>query len=341
MKKILILGACLILLTGCFETDFKLKTTVKPDGSIVRETSIDGRGANRFTAPSGKGWEVKSFDTRSGQSILENTYHHVHAIGHFKNASELNSDYQFNSEKQFEHISDEERKNFIQLGIVEPFEENVYSKNFIQVVKQPGIFRSTFEYQEIFQNKGIIELLLNDIKKEVVREQSVALPSDKKVGDQAVRPSDAKPAEEPPAEVDPDSKKEAKPEVPKKASGSEKIPALTIEGQLLASKTVDSVAQEKLKTEVLSKFRFSSEVTLPGEIVSSNAGSIAGNTAVWQFSAADFDSHYMRYILRARSQMIEWKNIVLLFVLLLVIGFGLTFVQTKKQAPVRAGSKKR
>src|SRR3989338_3446530 len=153
MRKALFLSATLLLLTGCFETDFKFKTTVKPNGSVIRETKIDGRGANRFAAPSGKGWEVKTFVTRGGQSILEDTYYHVQAIGRFRNASEIGSDYQFNSEKQFQYISDEERKNFIQLGIVEPFSENIYSKNFVQVTKHRGIFKSVFDYQEVFQNR--------------------------------------------------------------------------------------------------------------------------------------------------------------------------------------------
>src|SRR3989338_7021881 len=100
MRKALFLSATLLLLTGCFETDFKFKTTVKPNGSVIRETKIDGRGANRFAAPWGKGWEVKTFVTRGGQSILEDTYYHVQAIGRFRNASEIGSDYQFNSEKQ-------------------------------------------------------------------------------------------------------------------------------------------------------------------------------------------------------------------------------------------------
>ncbi|MBI4388430.1 MAG: hypothetical protein HY582_05250, partial [Candidatus Omnitrophica bacterium] len=151
MKKFFLSAACLLLLTGCFETDFSFKTTVKPNGSIVRETKIDGRGADRFVAPAGAGWEVKTYDTKGGQSLLEDTYHHVHAFGRFKNASEIGSDYQFNVTDQFSEISDEERKNFIQLGLVEPFEENIYSKNFVQVTKHPGLFKSTYEYQEIFQ----------------------------------------------------------------------------------------------------------------------------------------------------------------------------------------------
>ena len=327
MKKFLLVGSCLFLLTGCFETDFGFKTTIKPNGSIVRETKIDGRGANRFVAPSGPGWEVKTYETKGGQSILEDTYYHIHAFGRFKSASEIRSDYQFDTSKQFSDISDEERKNFIDLGIVEPFEENIYSKNFVEVVKHHGIFKSTYEYQEIFQNKGIIQLLLNDIKKEIIREQAVTLPSQGSVKGSL---------------ADAASKASTEPATAtaglKPAEDVTKTPKVTIEGQLLSSHAVETIARERLAKDTLSKFKFRSEVSLPGEIVSSNAGSLVGSTAVWEFSLADFELNYSRYILTARSQMVEWKTVSLLVILIGVILFGMSFA--RKKTPKKRSPKK-
>lgn len=303
MKKMIVSVACLFLLTGCFETDFNFKTTVQPDGSVLRETKIDGRGADRFLPPSGKGWEVKSYETKGGQSILEDIYHHVEAVGKFKSASEISSDYQFASTKQFEDISDEERKNFISLGIVEPFEENVYSRNNVQVVKYPGLFKSTIEYHEIFQNKGIVELLLMDVRKEVVREQAVPIPSGEN-------------------------------------KGITDVESIQVGGELLPDRTVDSIALERLKADILSKFRFRSEVTMPGKIVSSNAGTLIGNTAIWNFSIGDFSPRYSRYVLEVKSEMIEWKTIVLLVVLLVVILFGVSFFRKKTAKTSKKRSRK-
>lgn len=295
MKRIFLLASGLILFAGCFETDFNFKTVVKRDGSILREAKIDGRGANRFVVPEGPGWQAKSFETKGGQSILEDTYHHIYAVGRFRNASEMGSDYQLDTEGQLKDISDEERRNFIELGITEPFGSSVFSRNFVNVVKHRGIFASTFEYQEIFQNKGIVQLLLRDVKKEVVREKSVPLPKDEAV---------------PPAE-------EKEPE------------AVKLDGGLLGPDTVEKIAEDRMVNDILKKFNFRSEVSLPGKIIFSNADSMVSGAAVWEFSAADFKDAHSRFTLEARSRMVEWRTIVLLIILLLVGLFGLSFVKTK------------
>ncbi len=307
-KKIILLGALTLLLNGCFETDFNFKTTVRPDGSLTRETKIDGRGAHNFAPPAGKGWEVKTYQTKGGESILEDTFYHIHATGHFRHATDMGNDYRYDSAKQFKDISDEERKNFIKLGIVEPFEETVYSKNFIQIIKHRGFFKSTVDYKETFQNKAIVELLLNDIKKEVIREQAVPLLSNGKTGDASLPKKD----------------KAGTP------SQAENVPPVTIEGKLLSSQAVESIAQDKMKKDILTKFHFHSEVSMPGKIVTSNAGSIAGKTAIWEFSMADFKPNFSSYTLEVRSEIFEWKAIVLIVILILVGFLAVGYIRNRQ-----------
>jgi len=336
MKRFLLFSLFAILATSCFETDFNFKTVVKPSGDIIRETRIDGRGGNLFRPPYGDHWKVETHETKGGQSILADTYYHVYAKGHFSGSHEMGSDYQYDTENQFLDISDEERRNFINLGIVEPFESNIYSKNFIQVVKHRGFLTSRFEYQEVFQNRAVIQLLLNDIKKEVIREQAVAIPARPIVFE---LPSELTDEEEKPAsdsEGDTDSQESVLPDAPTKIS----IPKpTTVEGQLLSSRVVEAIARERMETDILTKFRFHSEVTLPGKIKSSNADSIVDNTAVWKFTMNDFKDGHSRYVLKVTSEMIEWSTIILLGVVLLVILFGFSFV--KMSQPKKRSTKRR
>jgi len=328
MKKFFILIPSLLLLTGCFETSFNFKTNVSSDGSITRETKIEGRGADRFTPPSGKGWEVKTYQTRGGQSILDDKYFHIYAMGRFKSSSQMGSDYQFDSNKSFAEVSDEERQNFIALGIVEPFEENIYSKNKIQVIKHAGLFKSRFEYSESFTNQNIIELLINDLKKEVVRQDIAVEPQ------AAAVPSEISAVPVPETEVQGETPVSA-------AQPDLAVPTATIEGQLLAPKKVEAIAAEKLDKEILSQFKFHSEVTLPGKVTSSNADRVLGNTAIWDFTAKDFKGGIAQKTLVIQSEMIEWKTIVLLAVLALLILFGIGSALTKKPKNARARSNKR
>ncbi|PIQ85187.1 MAG: hypothetical protein COV74_09520 [Candidatus Omnitrophica bacterium CG11_big_fil_rev_8_21_14_0_20_45_26] len=354
MKKIYLLLIGIILLTGCFETDFNFKTVVKPSGAVVRETRIDGRGAHLFKAPQDGHWQVKTNVTKGGQSILADTYYHVYAVGRFDKGEQIGSDYQYDAEKQFQDISDEERRNFIQLGIVEPFEQNIYSKNFIQVVRHRGLFTSEYEYQEVFQNKNVIELLLNDIKKEVIREQSVSLPvrpsilnditifAEKNEETKESAEESGKEKNEDKAEAEKTKTEKVEEEVAEAPTGDMPVEAqkspVTLEGQLLSSSAVESIARERMESEVLSKFRFYSEVTLPGKIISTNGDSIVGNTVVWKFSMSDFKPEHSRFVLKAASSMIEWTTIILLVVLLLVILFGISYFRVN---PSKSGTSKR
>lgn len=326
MKKLFILIPSLIFLTGCFDTTFNFKTNVSSDGSIVRETKIEGRGADRFLPPSGKGWEVKTYQTRGGQSVLDDKYYHIYAIGRFKNSAQIGSDYRFDSDKAFSEVSDEERQNFIQLGIVEPFNESIYSKNDIQVVKHGGLFKSRFEYTESFKNQHLIELLLNDLKKEVVRQQDVV-----------VEETPEAPSVKAPAAPDGQS---AEDNQQAQAADAAVLP-VTIEGQLLSAQKTETLAQAKLDKEILSQFKFHSEVTLPGKIISSNADRILGNTAIWDFTAKDFKGGIAQKTLAIESEMIEWKTIVLLAALGILIIFGIGSAFTKKPKTGRSRSGKR
>lgn len=336
--KTLLLITCLFMLSGCFETDFHFRTVVKPDGSVRREAKIQGRGANRFLPPAGSGWQVKTYETRGGQSILEDKYYHIEASGNFKNAAKISSDYQYNIDRNFDEISDEERSNFIKLGIVEPFEDNVYSKNNISIVKHRGLLKSVFEYREVFENKGIIELLLNDLRKEVIRNEQNVTASKTEL-EPAPLP-EAEPAEPAGVAEEPVVSDQPLPEKPEVAVPTEPVPSVTIEGQLLAPKKVEELAKDKLLKDIFPRFKFHSEVTLPGKIVSSNAGRVDGNTSVWEFGYSDFSGSYERYELNVKSEMIEWKTIVLFGALVFLILIGIGSITSKKPAP-KAPSRRR
>ncbi len=336
-KKIFLFAGCLLIFSGCFETEFNFKTVVQPNGTILRETKIDGRGADRFAPPAGAGWEVKTYETRGGQSILEDKYYHIYASGRFRKGSQIGSDYQFNGAKQFEDISDEERKNFIELGLVEPFEENIYSKNQVEVSKKRGFFKSTVEYREVFQNRGIIELLLRDLKKEVIRSSDVTLSGAAPSGTPEA-PAAAEDAALPPSNVTSEATSPAvqlaNPEVPAggEAAGAP-VPAVTIEGQLLAPQRVEMLAKEKLTKEILAQFKFHSEVTLPGKIFSTNAMRSVGNTAVWDFTAADFQNDLSQYTLEVKSEMVEWKFLVVIICAVALVLFGVGSAVVKRPKP--------
>jgi hypothetical protein len=81
MKRALLGISALLVFSGCYETNFNFKTILHSNGQMERETYIDGRGANRFQAPSGSAWKVESSQSRGGQTILEDTHYHIHATG--------------------------------------------------------------------------------------------------------------------------------------------------------------------------------------------------------------------------------------------------------------------
>ena len=74
MRKAIMLFCLTLILSGCFETKFNFRTVVHSNGRAEREVQVDGRGADRFLPPSGPQWEVKTFETKGGQSILEDRH---------------------------------------------------------------------------------------------------------------------------------------------------------------------------------------------------------------------------------------------------------------------------
>src|SRR4051812_19292049 len=91
--------AFLLLFSGCFETEFNFKTTVHQDGTVERQTHIDGRGANLFKVPDGKGWQAKVWETQGQEALLPATYHHIEAHGKFASGETVPPDYQFDQTK--------------------------------------------------------------------------------------------------------------------------------------------------------------------------------------------------------------------------------------------------
>src|SRR4051812_1203505 len=81
------------LLSGCFETEFNFNTEVFNDGSIKRETHIDGRGAHLFKAPQDGGWKSETTQTEGSEALLPATYYHTKAAGRFARGKSVPADY--------------------------------------------------------------------------------------------------------------------------------------------------------------------------------------------------------------------------------------------------------
>jgi hypothetical protein len=143
---------------------------IHPDGSVSRQTSIDGRGANLFRPPSGPGWQAKSWETKGGQTVLPDTYYHIFAQGEFAPHQVIPSDYEFDVERQIKAWGRDERDTLDRLGIKPPYKEKLFSKNRIQVNRVKGLLTQTYIYEETFQTAGEIQLLMLDLKDEVKKQ---------------------------------------------------------------------------------------------------------------------------------------------------------------------------
>ena len=305
MKKVfpvIFLAFLAFLFSGCFETNFNFKTEVNRNGSLTREVQISGRGADRFVMPSGPFWEVKTFETKGGELLLQDVQRHTHAKGRFNQASEIGSDFRFDTAKLVKNITPETREELVkELGIKEPFEKEISGQNQIQLNRRHTLFTTEYEYVETFHLKWLIPILLHDLKKEILRKQTVALS-----------PSLPEPV--------------AAAQIPAGASApAVSLVPTAIEPALIAPEKLEAMAQEKLVKEILPKFQFHSEVTLPGRMIGSNARQIQGRTAVWDFRASDFDKNYSSYEIRVVSKtpnvgVISGASAVLL-ILIWVIAF--------------------
>lgn len=170
MMKHLMTIFFLFILSGCFESQFDFKTVVHLDGTVVRQTHMEGRGASLFKVPKGEGWQSRVWDTKGGTTLLPAEVHHVEAIGEFKAGQNIPGDYEFDFSKQIQSWQDEDREKVEQAGIKPPFEEHLFSRNTVRVNQVNGFLTVTTIYEEVFQNAGVMNLLLIDLKEELAKQ---------------------------------------------------------------------------------------------------------------------------------------------------------------------------
>ncbi len=155
------------VLSGCIETEFDFKTTVKQDGSVQRATAIDGRGAKIFKVPEKGPWQSRTWETKGSHALFPDTYQHIRSQGFFPSGQVIPSDYEFDLVKVTSGWTPEERKKLEESGIKQPFENNIFSRNQVEVRRYQGFLTVTFVYEETFQNVNIIPLLMMDLKQEI------------------------------------------------------------------------------------------------------------------------------------------------------------------------------
>jgi hypothetical protein len=170
LRQAFVLIGGIFLLSGCFEAQFDFSTVIKSDGSVERETSIDGRGADLFKAPEGGKWEVKSWETKGQETFLPNTYYHTRAKGKFSPGETVSSDYRFDTEKFLGQLDEEGQKALEEAGIEQPYADHIFSRNEIRVHELNGWLVKTTIYEETFSSSGILKLLAKDYKEEIRKE---------------------------------------------------------------------------------------------------------------------------------------------------------------------------
>ena len=308
MKRIIgsiVLLLSLVFLSGCFETDFNFKTIIRRNGKIDREVHINGRGASRFLPPTGPQWDVKISQTKGGQSILEDTQYHIHANGHFIDSSLFTSDFRYDTAKLISDLTDETREEFRkELGIPEPFEKEIGAANRIELKRKRSLVATEYDYTEVFEIRWLIPILLHDLKKEIIREKTATLKSEPPTSSQA---------------------------------GIEPVPVPSLEPALLSDSKISELARKKLVEEILPKFQFHSEITMPGKIVSTNATSTHGVTALWDFQGINFSDDFSLYTLHVVSKA---PNFGLIAVSILVV-LGIVWIFVASRRPKAQKSSRR
>jgi hypothetical protein len=166
-SRVLILFALCLFFPGCFETQFSFDTTVERDGTVLRESRIDGRGAYLFGVPEGPGWESKTWETKGDETFLPNTYNHILSKGKFSAGQMVPSDFRLNIESFLDNVGEDGRKRMEALGIKPPYENKLFAANEIRIYRVPGWFTVTTIYEETFRTGGIIPLLLRDLEAEI------------------------------------------------------------------------------------------------------------------------------------------------------------------------------
>lgn len=166
LGKFLLIFLLALPLAGCIETEFDFKTVVKSDGSVTRNTAIDGRGAKLFKVPGGE-WKSRTWETRGTSALFPDTYHHIRSQGFFPAEKPITSDYEFDLPKLTEEWTEAEKKKLEDAGVKQPFENSIFSRNKIEVQRFQGFFTVTYVYEETFQNVNVVPLLMMDLKQEV------------------------------------------------------------------------------------------------------------------------------------------------------------------------------
>ena len=277
MKRIVLGVLSLLFLSGCFEADFNFKTLIHRNGKVDREVQINGRGADRFLPPAGPQWEVKTSTTKGGQSILEDTHYHIHATGHFTDPSQFTSDFRYDVAKLISNLTEETRRELIEeVRVPGSLEQQIGAENQIELKRKRSLFTTEFDYTEAFHIRWLIPILLHDLQKEIIREQALTLKPQTSVSDVAGAPSGDKAKSETAATI--------------------------VEPSLLSPEKIQALAQKKMREEILPKFQFHSEIILPGKVVSSNATSVHGSTAIWDFRGVDFENDFSVYTIRVISR---------------------------------------
>lgn len=158
------------MLSGCYETHFDFKTIIRPDGSVERVMEMEGQSGHLFKSPEGPGWQSKAWESKGEGTLIANTVYHQRAEGHFFPGSQILSDYAFHGEELSLAWDEETKQRLAELGIKPPYSESFFSRNRIQVQEVKNFLTQTTFYEETFENRGIIEALLSDLKKQVRKE---------------------------------------------------------------------------------------------------------------------------------------------------------------------------
>lgn len=309
MKRFIWLVALIFLFSGCFETKFNFKTIVMPNGKIKREVEMDERGSRRFLAPAGASWQVKTFESKGSESIIEDTHYHTQAVGSFDSAGQFPGDFHYDISRILSGLTDDNvRLMREKIGIPEPFEKEIKTENEIKLNQWSHLWFKEFEYTETFRLRWVIPLLLFDIKKELIRQKSVSLNFS---------------------------------QVPYSLTAEDKENSPVIDPNLLSEDKLESLAQKALAEQVLPKFLFHSEIVMPGKIIETSGAQIINATAVWDFKASDFKNNFSTYSIRVKSRALDFVFLyvvsgVFLIVVLLIVLVVISRKRSGKRKPKKA-----
>lgn len=160
-------------LSGCFETQFQYKTTVKSDGSIERATTIEGRGAKIFKSPEGEGWEARTWETPGEEALFKTPVNHIEAKGKFPARGLIPSDFSLDVHSMEKNWSEEDKQWLETLGIKAPYAEHLFSGNKITTSRLKGWLTETTVYEEKFQLVGILKIIAADLRREIQKQNEI------------------------------------------------------------------------------------------------------------------------------------------------------------------------